>query len=160
MLIRFSGYLYWWLNDVDYWAMKLELHNRYRLGYWDARLMVWIKQRPVLRAVLYFVGYHLCYKVVFDVYESMYYKFFRDTDDLVGTELSWLKTVWNGGWNITRVDDVQAYWEDLVLRVGNTDETVDPVFAGPVQATAVCGICCFVAISMLDSLGFRFFEKY
>jgi len=86
--MRASGYLYWWLNGTDYQCIKLDLHNRLRLGHVEARLLHWIKQRPALRAALCIVGYHLVYKVVLQVYELVYYRFVNESIYNVATPLS------------------------------------------------------------------------
>ena len=77
LLLRFSGYLYWWLNEQDYSCVKFEFHSRLRLGKWDARSLKWISERGILRSVVYTVGYYLVYMNV----EELHYHLSRFFDD-------------------------------------------------------------------------------
>jgi hypothetical protein len=60
-LVRWTGYLYWWLGDQEYDCLKFDYHNRIRLGYSNARIMWAVRQSPVLRFWLFMVGYYLVY---------------------------------------------------------------------------------------------------
>lgn len=61
VLMRFSGSLYWWLSDRDYGCVKFEMHNRLRLGMWDARALHWARRRSWARCFLFVFGYYLCF---------------------------------------------------------------------------------------------------
>jgi hypothetical protein len=62
-LVRWTGYLYWWLGDEEYDCLKFDYHNRIRLGshYANARVMWAVRQSPVLRFWLFMVGYYMVY---------------------------------------------------------------------------------------------------
>jgi hypothetical protein len=62
MLMRASGVLYWWLSDSDYGCVKFELHNRLRLGMWDARVLHWTSGTSWARCFLFVFGYYLCFE--------------------------------------------------------------------------------------------------
>jgi len=81
VLLRASGQLYWWLNNNDFHCIKFDYHNRLQLGHWDARFLKWMKGHPVLRAVLYFIGYQFCFMVVNDIFDYGFY--FLDQRDQI-----------------------------------------------------------------------------
>jgi hypothetical protein len=62
VLLRCTGDLYWWLSDPDYDLIKFDFHNRRQLRFWDARILAVVRVRHAVRAVLFLVGYHYCYK--------------------------------------------------------------------------------------------------
>jgi hypothetical protein len=39
IVMRLTGYFWWYLEGDSFACVKFELHNRQKLGYWDARLM-------------------------------------------------------------------------------------------------------------------------
>jgi len=73
LLMRLSSDLFWWLSDRTYECVKLDLHNRLRLGCWDARLLVWVRARPLVRVALFMTGFSLCYSSTM-VLQSTYLK--------------------------------------------------------------------------------------
>lgn len=60
-LMRFTGDLCWWLSDQDYDLVKFDFHNRWRLHYWDARILSSIRVRRILRVAMYMTGYNFCW---------------------------------------------------------------------------------------------------
>ena len=46
-LLRITGVLWYWTEGHSYDSVKFEIHNRLRLGYWDARLMSWLLKKHV-----------------------------------------------------------------------------------------------------------------
>lgn len=70
-LVRSTGYLYWWLPDAQRDALKFDYHNRIRLAksktpfyksrYPTARILLYVKQRPVLQVTLFMLGYYMVY---------------------------------------------------------------------------------------------------
>lgn len=75
IMLRMSGFLYWWLNEVDFRCLKFDYHNRSRLGCWDVRLLLWVKRHPIFQALLYFTGYQLIFMVVNEIFYSTFYLF-------------------------------------------------------------------------------------
>jgi hypothetical protein len=131
-LVRSSGYLYWWLNVSDYNCIKFDYHNRLRLNHWDARYLLWIKRRPILQATMFITGYHLCYKVVFHLYEQFYYFFFNQGDQT-------------------------SYWSSWTEQVYGQMEYPLPL---PVLMLLFCTCVCIASIWLLKWYGFAVFSKY
>lgn len=61
VLMRLSSDLFWWLSDQTYETVKFDLHNRVRLGCWDARLLVWVRDRSLVRITFFMAGFSMCY---------------------------------------------------------------------------------------------------
>lgn len=80
VLIRASGYLYWWMNQADYNCIKFDYHNRLRLDNLDARLLFWVKQRPALQATIFTLGYYLVYNTIHHWYNDLFYLFFPNLE--------------------------------------------------------------------------------
>jgi hypothetical protein len=71
-LLHSTGYLYWWLSNIDFNWMKFDAHNRIRLrapnsSYYhdvDVRLIQFVRrQSSIVRLVLYMIGYYMVYIV-------------------------------------------------------------------------------------------------
>ena len=61
-LLHSSGYLYWWLSPRDYFLLKFDARNR--RGDLDVRIVAWVRrQSPMVRLVLYMLGYCMVYMV-------------------------------------------------------------------------------------------------
>jgi hypothetical protein len=71
LLTRISGYLYWWCSDQDYKCVKFAMHNRFKLGMLDAKILAWIRQYDMLRCAVYTVGYTLIYLGVTHFYARL-----------------------------------------------------------------------------------------
>ena len=61
LLLRLSSDIFWWLSDRNYDCIKFDLHNRLRLGRGDARLLVTVRERPLVRVTFFMTGFSLCY---------------------------------------------------------------------------------------------------
>jgi hypothetical protein len=44
VVMRTTGYIWWWLQGDSFACVKFELHNRHKLGHWDARLMHYLSR--------------------------------------------------------------------------------------------------------------------
>jgi len=64
-IIRYTGYLWYWsygLKGADHYrAAKLEMHNRLRLGYWDARCMHYMRHHRTLFGVVSLCSFYMVY---------------------------------------------------------------------------------------------------
>jgi len=60
-LMRLSGDLFWWLSDEAYDRVKFDLHNRLRLQCWDAYILSVVRERDILRVILFMVGFTFTY---------------------------------------------------------------------------------------------------
>lgn len=85
VLLRLSGYLYWWCNRADYQSVKFDFHNRQQLGLWDAQCMLWVKHREKLRAVCYILGYDLLYCGVLYIQTRLLWLFFDQRKELLAS---------------------------------------------------------------------------
>lgn len=63
VLIRSTGYLSWWLKDHDYDLLKMDYHNRLRLGFGEARFISSVRRKALLCLVTYMIGYNLVFNV-------------------------------------------------------------------------------------------------
>jgi hypothetical protein len=60
--MRTTGYCWRWLLEDSYECVKFELHNRQRLGYWDARLMNYLyRSRKTLVSCLNILAFYSAY---------------------------------------------------------------------------------------------------
>ena len=178
-MMRLSGYLYWWLNDVDFKTIKFDLHNRVRLGFGDARYMLWVKRRPLFQALAFLFGYYLCYKVVFDAYEKFYFMFFQCEDDaseppnsrnlgkeIGGQRIENMALDINFLWKVLDYQSFEEYWEAWAARLAGDDVDVDdddemsPLLTSPLAGAVFCTICSIISIMILRCYGFAFFDKY
>ena len=100
LLLRLSGDFYWWSSNTQYLAVKFHLHNRYLLGEKVGGLLMFVKNRPVVRATCYMLGYYLCYFAV-NHFHSRFVASFDFREDL-------LKDLPSNG------SDLQSYVLDLV----------------------------------------------
>jgi hypothetical protein len=82
VLMRFSGSLYWWLSDRDYGCVKFEMHNRLRLGRWDARVLQWARSRSYMRCFLFIFGYYLSFAGILH-YVYRFYLLWDESDRLM-----------------------------------------------------------------------------
>lgn len=83
-LLRMSGILFWWSSSRDYARMKFVYHNRHLLGYWDARVLSWMKRHEVVRAAAYFVGYTCCDLAISDSHWGGIVTLFDNRHHLLG----------------------------------------------------------------------------
>jgi hypothetical protein len=81
--MRISGYLYWWLNDIDYDCLKLDYRNRRKLGYVGARLMGKLRKHDMARMVVFMISYSLCYIVVLKIFETIEHIFFAQSPEIL-----------------------------------------------------------------------------
>jgi hypothetical protein len=88
-MMRITGDIYWWSNDVDYLSIKFDYHNRIRLGMWDAKIIKMIRSYSVARAALCMIGYYLCYVSLYPLY--IYYGSFYDEKAKLLADLPSLK---------------------------------------------------------------------
>lgn len=61
LLLRLSGGLFTWTSDTLYEGVKFDLHNKFRLQDWDARIMKWVRKRQSLRLTIDIVAVYLCF---------------------------------------------------------------------------------------------------
>mmetsp|Transcript_13638 Transcript_13638/g.20762 ORF Transcript_13638/g.20762 Transcript_13638/m.20762 type:complete len:404 (-) Transcript_13638:53-1264(-) len=60
LLLRISGGLWEWSSLENHAMAKFELHNRIRLGYWDAKLHLWFRKRRRLKLIIQFASLYMC----------------------------------------------------------------------------------------------------
>jgi hypothetical protein len=176
LLVRWSGYLYWWLNDNDFSCIKLELHNRLKLGFWDAQSMLWIKRRPFFQAMSYFLGYNLCYKVAYDVYCLFYYSFFSldEEEDSSPEEYEGEASCGKLGAlfqyspddgicravDAAAIADANFLWSNVPLMSFDKFWSDGTLLRGPVHSVLFSFVAFVASCMMLSYYGFRFFKKY
>jgi hypothetical protein len=62
LLLRLSGGLFTsWTNDETYEGAKFDMHNKIRLGDWDAKVMKWLRRKRKLRVVLDIFAVYMCF---------------------------------------------------------------------------------------------------
>ena len=83
LLLRLSSDLFWWLSDRKYDCVKFDLHNRRRLGCGDARLLVTVRERPLVRVTLFMTGFSLCYVATMVLLMQYCKKPFNQNDELL-----------------------------------------------------------------------------
>ena len=178
LMLRLSGLLYWWLNDTDFDAIKIDFHNRYKLGCWDTKIMMWIKRRKRLRCLMYMVGYHICYKAMFDAYEQFYYYYNQSDEILFGLpsnqEEDATESACNQEWEEQMANDYdylwkalnfrsfERYWECWAENITRDPEDTVAMYPllGPLQSALFCGALFVACIMLLRTYGFSFFDKY
>jgi hypothetical protein len=67
LILRLSGNLWDWLDEESYGLVKLELHNRERLGYVDAKLHRWLRGTS-LKSFANLLGFYLAYWALYNLY--------------------------------------------------------------------------------------------
>lgn len=85
LMMRTTGDLLWWLNEKDYACVKFDYHNRYRLGFWDAKVLKYVRGNEVVRAIIFMLGYYLCYMGTYQFY--LYLSKFFDEKSILLAEL-------------------------------------------------------------------------
>lgn len=73
LALRSTGYLYWWLNDRDLDCLKIDYHNRLRLGFQGARFIHRVRSNLLVRMSVYMISYNLCYITANDLYAKLPY---------------------------------------------------------------------------------------
>jgi hypothetical protein len=71
--LRYTGYLYWWLNDRDYDCLKFDYHNRLRLGDRDAQRIHRVRSHWLVRMIVYMLSYNLIFLMVNEIYYILPY---------------------------------------------------------------------------------------
>lgn len=61
---RLTGAVYGWVDEPTHAAARFDLHNRLRLGTWDARSVRWFKRHPRTRCAVDTVALYLCFIAV------------------------------------------------------------------------------------------------
>ena len=64
MAMRATGYIWLFVDDQSYLAVKFDLHNRARLGYWDARILAYFNQHVKLACLLNLAAFYIVSVVV------------------------------------------------------------------------------------------------
>ena len=145
--MRASGFLYWWLNSDDYNCIKFEFHNRLRLKDAQARFMMWVKERPRLQALLFIAGYHLCYYVVFKVYELFYNQIMSSASFHSESDAAATLTITRDQW-----------YQWLASNEPRDDQSMSFAFA--MVSALVCASFGVASYFCLGKYGFGFLTKY
>jgi len=61
ILTRLSGGVYIWMNDTRYAGVKFDVHNKFRMNEYDAKIMQWFRRHPRLKMFVDLMGAYLCY---------------------------------------------------------------------------------------------------
>jgi hypothetical protein len=87
-VMRLTGYFWWCLQGDSYACVKFELHNRQKLGYWDARLMNYLyRSRTTLASCLNLIG-------VYSMYIGISYFYYMAMDLLLWDPLiAWFEQI-------------------------------------------------------------------
>lgn len=59
-LTRLTGGVWVWVNLERHEMAKFDLHNRVRLGYWDAKLHLWFRQHETIKFILDNFAIYVC----------------------------------------------------------------------------------------------------
>jgi hypothetical protein len=69
-IIRATGYLWYFVDDDTYLSVKFDMHNRAKLGYWDARIMLFFQTHSRLASFLNLCSFYTIYAIVIFWYEG------------------------------------------------------------------------------------------
>ena len=64
IIMRATGYIWLYVDDQSYLAVKFDLHNRARLRYWDARILAYFNQHVKLACLLNLAAFYIVSVVV------------------------------------------------------------------------------------------------
>lgn len=83
LMLRAGGDLYWFLNSSDYDSTKFDFHNRAKLGHWDTNMMRFVRNHQIFRAILYILGYSLCYESAYNLQQILISVLFDESDSIL-----------------------------------------------------------------------------
>lgn len=105
ILLRANGGLWDWSSKLTYDMAKFELHNRFQLECWDAKLHHWFRKRQTVKSILSFLAFYMCFLAVEELKIRLLRPLFSDRSwifdnlpskpyDVESVITLWLNGVW------------------------------------------------------------------
>ena len=186
VLLRSTGYLYWWLKDSDYDLFKFDCHNRLELNYPESRFISSVRSRDLLCLFVYLIGYNLVTTVAMYIQDEQDWLFSKQDIlealpsrileydyngfpcDLTCTEGMELEEQWDwwmlsGDYDYTRrtfsLTSHKTYWMNYVHQFDTTE--ADEYTAHTDQTEMLMSACIFVVcVLAMRWYGFLFWRTF
>mmetsp|Transcript_12497 Transcript_12497/g.19257 ORF Transcript_12497/g.19257 Transcript_12497/m.19257 type:complete len:383 (-) Transcript_12497:4-1152(-) len=163
VLFRANGGLWEWSSKSKYDIAKFELHNRFQLGCWDAKLHQWFRKRYTVKSILSFLAFYMCFLAVEELKISLLRPLFSDRTwifdnlpskpyDVESVITLWLNGVWTEECD---EDDLSAseMEECLILeKLTKDDERTVEMQLSSVSYEKVFGEETAIAVSFFTSV--------